>query len=77
MGGSLLESKRKQRADKEAMAAEMVAAKAKKEAEEADRLRQTEALRSRERDAIATPGLGGAGRKGTTPATSRRRPMGL
>ncbi|KAG2440689.1 hypothetical protein HYH02_010267 [Chlamydomonas schloesseri] len=78
VGGSLLESKRKQRADKEAMAAEMAAAKAKKEAEEAERARATEALRSRERDAIATPGLGpGPGRKGTTPALSKRRPMGL
>ncbi|KXZ50727.1 hypothetical protein GPECTOR_15g411 [Gonium pectorale] len=79
VGGSLLESKRKQRADKEAMAAEMAAAQAKKADEEAAARARVESQRSRERSEIATPGLGGGppGRRGTTPALSKRKPMGL
>ncbi|GFR49972.1 hypothetical protein Agub_g12113, partial [Astrephomene gubernaculifera] len=48
VGGSLLDSKRKQRADKEAMAAEMKAAQAKKAEEEAAARARVEAQRSRE-----------------------------
>ncbi|GIL69699.1 hypothetical protein Vretifemale_520, partial [Volvox reticuliferus] len=81
VGGSLLESKRKQRADKEAMAAEMAAAQTKKAEEEAAAKARLEAQRTRERDAIATPGLVGSSgpgsRRGATPAHSKRRPLGL
>eukprot|EP00955_Chlamydomonas_euryale_P059361 357367-Chlamydomonas_euryale.AAC.3 len=73
---SRMETRKKEKADKEAMGREMEAALAKKAAEEAQVAARENALRSVERGAIVVPGSGP--RPGTTPSmSSRRKKIGL
>ncbi|KAL6760535.1 P-loop containing nucleoside triphosphate hydrolase protein [Haematococcus lacustris] len=75
MHTSRLDARKRQREQKDAMAQEFAAVQAIKAKEAADAAAREEAIRSRERDAIATPGQG---RRLTTPGMSaKRRVLGL
>ncbi len=67
-----MEQRKKEKADKERMGAEMEAALAKQKAEEEEQLARQGYLRSQERETIAAPGTG---RRSTTPSHSGKRKL--